>query len=202
MWFIYSVRILFVLNMIYLGFIGNWLNALIVLSALCTTFIPELIYKIAHIRLTKFMAYLLLLFIILAQWLGTYLRAYDFISWWDIFLHGLSAILVGMFGFIILRLCDKDFTLMKNKHYGLMSLFIFLTISASAVFWEIFEFIGDQLFGTNAQLGSLADTMEDMIICVIVGAIFAIWIYRSLKSDKNNFITKEMKQFVEMNKKE
>lgn len=202
MWFIYSVRILFVLNMIYLGFTGNWLNVLIVLSALCTTFIPELVYKIVHIRLTKFMTYLLLLFIILAQWLGTYLRAYDFISWWDVFLHGLSAILVGMFGLIILRLCDNDFTIIKNKQYGLMSLFIFFTISASAVFWEIFEFIGDQFFGTNAQLGSLVDTMEDMIICVVVGAIFAIWIYRSLKSGKNNFITKEMKRFVEMNTKE
>lgn len=200
MWFILGVRILFVLNMIYLGLIGNWLNVIVVLSALCATFIPELIHKIAHIRLTRCMTYLLLLFIILSQWLGTYLRAYDFISWWDVFLHGLSAILVGLFGLVILRLFDRNFNLMKNKQYNLISLFIFWTISASAVFWEIFEFVGDQLFGTNAQLGSLVDTMEDMIICVIVGFLFALWIYVSLKSEKNNLVTKEMKEFMALNR--
>lgn len=202
MWFIYGVRILFVLNMIYLGCIGSWLNVLIVASALCTSFIPELISKIWHIHLTKFMTYFLIVFILLAQWLGTYLRAYDFISWWDIFLHGLSAILVGLAGLIILKLCDKELTILKSNQYGLISLFLFLTISASAVFWEIFEFAGDQLFGTNAQLGSLVDTMGDMIICVVVGFVFSLWIYVSLKREKDNFVTKQMRVFTQINTEE
>ena len=68
------------------------------------------------------------------------------------------------------------------------------------MFWEIFEFVGDTFFGTNAQLGSLSDTMEDMLICVIIGIIFSFWIYRSLRKGKDNFVTKQMNEFMLLNK--
>ena len=194
------LRFLLILNILYLIVLGQWTNVFVVGSAIVLSFVPEILKWITGIRLTLFMQYFFLLFVILSQWCGTYLRAYDVISWWDIFLHGLSALLVGLGALIILNLCDPDFLSFKYERYGLISTMIFLTISSSAVFWEIFEFLGDTLLGTNAQLGSLKDTMGDMLICVIIGVLFSLWIYISLKSKKDNFITKQLQKFMLLNK--
>lgn len=199
MWFIYSIRILLILNLVILGFVGQWLNMVIVISVIAITFIPQVLNKVFHIQLTKFMKNFLVLFSMLAQWGGTYLRAYDYISWWDIFLHGLSAVLVVFAGVVLLRLIDPEFMLFEKRQYKIISWFLFMTVSASAVFWEICEFIGDTFFGTNAQLGSLVDTMEDMIICVVIGAIFIPIVGWSIKYEKDNVIMRQLKGFQVLN---
>lgn len=195
-----GIRILLIINMIYLICTMQWIQVLVVASVLLVSFLPEALKFTTGVELTKFMNYFFIVFVLLSQWCGTYLRAYDVISWWDLFLHGLSAFVVGLGGLVILRLCDPELMTFKNQKYGLISIIIFLTISSSAVFWEIFEFVGDTFFGTNAQLGSLRDTMEDMFICVIIGIIFSFWIYRSLRKGKDNFVTKQMNEFMLLNK--
>ena len=195
-----GIRILLIINMIYLIYTMQWLQVLIVASVLLVSFLPEALKFTSGVELTKFMNYFFIVFVLLSQWCGTYLRAYDVISWWDLFLHGLSAFVVGLGGLVILRLCDPELMTFKNQKYGLISIMIFFTIASSAVFWEIFEFVGDTFFGTNAQLESLRDTMEDMLICVIIGIIFSFWIYRSLRKGKNNFVTKQMNEFMLLNK--
>lgn len=199
MWFIYSVRIIFILNIIYLGLVGAGLKMLIVFSALLASLVPEVLEKWCGIKLTKFMKNFYIVFIILSQWCGTYLRAYDFISWWDIFLHGLSALLVALVGVILLKYLDPEFMLFERKQYSFISWFIFFVVSSSAVFWEIFEFTGDTFFGTFSQLGSLTDTMEDMIICVVIGIIISTYIGWSLKREKDNWITRQLVEFRKLN---
>lgn len=199
MWFIYSIRILLILNLVVLGLIGQWLNMVIITSVIAITFIPEVLNKVFHIQLTKFMRNFLVIFSMLAQWGGTYLRAYDYISWWDIFLHGLSAVLVVIAGVVLLRLIDPEFILLEKRQYKVIGWFLFMTVSASAVFWEICEFVGDTFFGTNAQLGSLVDTMEDMIICVVIGAIFVPIVAWSIKYEKDNLIMRQLKAFQALN---
>lgn len=199
MWFIYSIRILLILNLVVLGLIGQWLNMVIITSVIAITFIPEVLNKVFHIQLTKFMRNFLVIFSMLAQWGGTYLRAYDYISWWDIFLHGLSAVLVVIAGVVLLRLIDPEFILFEKRQYKVIGWFLFMTVSASAVFWEICEFVGDTFFGTNAQLGSLVDTMEDMIICVVIGGIFVPIVAWSIKYEKDNLIMRQIKAFQALN---
>nr|WP_307988933.1 hypothetical protein [uncultured Niameybacter sp.] len=199
MWFIHSVRILFILNIIYLGLTGAGLKMLIVFSALLASLVPDVLEKWCSVKLTKFMKNFYIVFIILSQWCGTYLRAYDFISWWDIFLHGLSALLVALVGVILIKYLDPEFMLFERKQYGFISWFIFFVVSSSAVFWEIFEFTGDTFFGTFSQLGSLTDTMGDMIICVAIGIIISIYIGWSLKKEKDNWITRQLVEFRRLN---
>lgn len=199
MWFIHSVRILFILNIIYLGLTGEGLKMLIVFSALLASLVPDVLEKWCCVKLTKFMKNFYMVFIILSQWCGTYLRAYDFISWWDIFLHGLSALLVALVGVILIKYLDPEFMLIERKQYGFISWFIFFVVSSSAVFWEIFEFTGDTFFGTFSQLGSLTDTMGDMIICVAIGIIISIYIGWSLKKEKDNWITRQLVEFRRLN---
>lgn len=195
-----GIRILFVLNIGYLLLIGDWVNVAAVTAALGASFFPWIIRKILKVKTPRSFDLFGMLFIILSQWAGTYLRAYDIFPWWDVFLHGLSGILIGMFGIILIACFDRKGRLFENESYSLISLIIFLTACSSATLWEIGEYLGDIYLGTNAQLGSLTDTMEDMIICVVVGIIFAVYHYYIFERKKNTYLSREIKAFIENNK--
>lgn len=193
---IQGIRVLFTINIVYLLMMQDFMNALGLVAALVLTFVPELVKRFMKLTIPISLHFVGVLFVVASQWLGTYLRAYDVISWWDVMLHGFSALLVGMIGLLFMIYADKDLVLFKYKKYGLISLYVFLTTSASAVLWEMFEYIGDTYFGTNAQLGSLTDTMEDMIVCVVVGTFFSLYLYYTLKNNKKNILAKEIDKLI------
>lgn len=197
-----GVRILFIINTLYLMLKGDWINVLVVFLALVASYFPQIIKKLLKITTPQSFNIMGIIFIIGSQWAGTYLRAYDVFWWWDLLLHGISGILIGLFGFIVIAYFDKKFILFNKKLYGLISLIVWLAASSSAVFWEIGEYYGDKFLGTNSQLGSLTDTMEDMIICVVIGGILAIYIYYLFKKDKNTYLKREIENFIQINKVE
>lgn len=192
-------RIILLVNMAYLVVKGDWLNVVVLLSGLAITFIPYIMKRWLHTELTQALSSFIVLFGMLSQWLGTYMRAYDYLFWWDILLHGLSGILISLFGIILLIWIDKEGVVFKHKLNVVISIFMFLTGAASAVFWEIFEYTGDTFFGTNAQLGSLVDTMEDMIICVVVSGVFSVLVYFSLHRNKRGFFVRQIEELVTKN---
>ena len=59
---------------------------------------------------------------------------------------------------------------------------------SSAGVWEIIEFLGDCILGTNAQLGSLRDTMEDIICGTIGGGLFSLYVGWQLKRAKQGLV--------------
>ncbi|MGL4800385.1 MAG: hypothetical protein ACRCWY_13465, partial [Cellulosilyticaceae bacterium] len=193
-------RVILVVNSAYLLVRGDWMNVIVLLSALFLTYVPYMMEKWLRIRLTKDIINFAIIFVMLSQWLGTYLRAYDFFPWWDVFLHGVSGVLISLVGILFVVMADRGCVLFQNKLYGLIAIIMFLTGSASAVFWEIFEFVGDTYFGTFAQLGSLVDTMEDMIICVLVATVFTVGVYLGLKKEKGGYFVKQIEELVRLNK--
>ena len=104
--------------------------------------------------------------------------------------------------------CEKvcffiRYTYQKDKLYTITSLvylalIIFTITVAGAGCWEIIEFIGDTFFGTNAQLGSLQDTMEDIICGTIVGGGFSVYVGVRMHQERSTCI----KELLQMNKKE
>ena len=196
------VRILFVINTLYLMLKGDWINVIVVFLALVVSYFPQIIKKLLKITPPQSFNIMGIIFIVGSQWAGTYLRAYDVCWWWDVLLHGVSGILIGLFAFIVIAYFDKKAILFNNKLYGLISLIVWFTASSSAVFWEMGEYYGDKYLGTNSQLGSLIDTMEDMIICVVIGGILALYIYYIFKKDKNTYLKREIENFIQMNKVE
>ncbi|MEG0014771.1 MAG: hypothetical protein RR744_05790 [Cellulosilyticaceae bacterium] len=195
-----GIRALFILNMGYLLWIGDRTNLIAVTMALVASFFPWIMRKILRIKTPLSFDLFGILFILLSQWAGTYLRAYDIFPWWDVFLHGISGILIGLFGIILIACFDKKGKLYEEKSYGLISLIIFLTSCSSATLWEISEYLGDLYLGTNAQLGSLPDTMEDMLICVVVGIVFALYHYYIFATKKDTYLSKEIEAFIKENK--
>lgn len=100
--------------------------------------------------------------------LGEIFDFYERYWWWDMALHGSSAVAFGMVGFLFI------FFLFEGDRYAAppwaMGFFGFCFAVTIGALWEIFEFTMDQSFGLNMQKSGLMDTMGDLIVDVI-GAI-------------------------------
>lgn len=198
--FIRGIRLVFIMNTLYLMFYGKVLLVGLLLGSLVLTFVPELFTRLTHIKLTMTQRVGYTIFIFATQWLGTYLRFYDFFVWWDIMLHFTSGILLGYVGVLFMFCIDKENMQKNNIKLSILMLFAFLTSVSGAVFWEIIEFLSDTFLGSNTQLGSLQDTMEDMIFGTLGAIVFIIYLYKIFY--KNNSSLKQLRLINAAEKKD
>ena len=181
---IYGLRLAFVVCSIYLLCQLKFDRQILLWGSLALTFVPELFTKVSKVKIPIWARVFYTLFLFCSQLLGSVLGAYTYFSWWDVMLHGVSGVFLGYVALIIMVTADRSGTLFKQHKTGLIILFILAISIASAGIWEIIEFTGDTLFGANAQLGSLQDTMEDIICGTIGGGIYAIYIGIMMKSKR------------------
>lgn len=161
----------------------------------------DIILKLIKINLTNLVDFILQGFIFLCLFLGSMYNIYSIFPWWDLFLHFISGILVGIAGLIMLRFLVTE-EIFKSLSPIFKAIHCFLVATASSALWEMWEFAGDQLFGFDSQLNSLSDTMEDIYICVLGGIIISIMVYRFYKKNKFKFIGKTVESFSKINIKE
>jgi len=113
---------------------------------------------------------------------------YSIISWWDLFLHLLSGVILGLLALTLLKpLIGKDNFKILSPLF--VAIFIFLFTVATAALWEFWEFAGDQLFGFDSQLFSLVDTMTDMLIGSFSGLIVSIMSFLHIKNGTFEFLS-------------
>jgi len=94
--------------------------------------------------------------------LGEVSDFYERIWWWDLALHGTSAMLMGFIGFLTVYVFHMTHRLeVKPFHVAAFTFGFAVTIGT---LWEIFEFLMDWFVGTNMQKSGLVDTMTDLII--------------------------------------
>ncbi|MHA3977240.1 hypothetical protein ACW9UR_06090 [Halovulum sp. GXIMD14794] len=103
--------------------------------------------------------------------MGEMFDFYEKVWWWDIALHGLSAVGFGMVGFLF------AFMLFEGDHFAApapaLAVIAFSFGLSIGALWEIFEYTVDQFFGTNMQKSGLKDTMGDLIVDTLGAAIGA-----------------------------
>ena len=172
-----AIRLIFIVSGVYLGFRMQFLLIGLMLGSLLLTFIPEIFTKVTGVRMTSTARLTYTVFIFGTQWLGTYLRLYDTLLWWDIMLHFVSGILLGYVGILLFICLDKAYWSSRRMPSKLLMVFSFLVAVSGAVFWEIMEFLSDTFLGSNTQLGSLQDTMEDMIFGTLGALIFIAYLW-------------------------
>ncbi len=187
---IYSSRLLFILSGMMELVNGNWGKLGLLFGSLLLTFLPEVFTRLSKLHITPDALLGYHLFIFCAQWLGTYLRCYDYFFWWDIMLHFTSGILLSYIGLLILMCLDKEGLLISHHKWLLIALFMGTVSLAGAAVWEIFEFSSDTLLGSYTQLGSLQDTMEDIIYGTLGAIVSSISIYRNASRGKKSSIDK------------
>ncbi len=185
---IYLCRLIFLINSVYLICILKFDRLVLLLGSLLLTFVPELYTKWTKVNIPIGARLFYTLFIFAAQWLGSYLGFYGYIPCWDVLLHATSGIFIGYVALIILVSLDRSQTLFKQNKIGVIVTFVVAVGIAAAGIWEIIEFSGDVFLGTNAQLGSLQDTMEDIVCGTLGSGAFAVYIGLVMKARRRSCI--------------
>ena len=110
---------------------------------------------------------------------------YERIWWWDLALHGLSALLIGIIGFLSIYVFYM--TQRIRVAPGWIATIAFALAVAVGTIWEIFEFLMDWFFGMNMQKSGLLDTMTDLMINLAGAALAALFGYFYV-SDEDSLI--------------
>lgn len=146
---------------------GNISRLLVYIGLLISIGMPFIFYKtkymLSHKQLTLYY-----IFIFLADYLGCVWQLYDYICWYDCFVHFLAGIFIYIIGMFIL-----DVNMLNNNVFFSIFFGLMLVMAVSGL-WEIFEFSVDKILKIDMQnviCTGVSDTMEDIIIAFIGGII-------------------------------
>ena len=149
---------------------GMWLVAFSGAAILLLTFAPAMIEKRLRVPLPVEFTLLTCIILFASFVLGEVRDFYERIWWWDLALHGMSAMLMGFIGFLTVYVFHMTHRIeIKPFHIAAFTFGFAVTIGT---LWEIFEFLMDWYVGTNMQKSGLVDTMTDLIINAF-GALIA-----------------------------
>ncbi|MBP3038743.1 hypothetical protein J9303_04390 [Bacillaceae bacterium Marseille-Q3522] len=165
---------------VYFLFQGESFMSLVAFASAACGAIPLILLMKIPLSLPIVVSYLM--FLTGAQYFGSILHWYQ-ISWWDIFLHFISGILLANVG-----ISFYESLVHKNVREKVSPRFVFLFTLAFTVFcgvvWEIYEFSGDLFIGTTMQHGN-TDTMTDLLADVSGGLVIAVFAGARSKKRKN-----------------
>jgi len=178
---------------------GRWSLSFVALATLALALAPIVMASRLDVTLPMPFVVATTVFVIASIFMGEAFDFYERVWWWDIALHGLSAIGFGLIGFVfVLTMFEGDRFAAPPWALCLLAFGLAITVG---VFWEIFEFLMDLWFGFNMQKSGLSDTMGDMIVDVI-GAGLATWAgYAYLHARGRKIWTWPIDQFVSLNKR-
>ena len=166
------VWVILLAAMIFAISTGHWSNVFVIITAFFLTLLPTIFSDRFHIRLPMVFLAAISLFVFATLFLGEVFDFYNRFWWWDVLLHGISAIGFGIIGFLFV------FFLFEGDRYAAppwaLALIAFTFAMAIGTLWEVFEFGMDQLFGLNMQKSGLLDTMSDLIVDSLGAFIGAI----------------------------
>lgn len=137
-------------------------------------------------------------FIIASLIFGEVLDAYEVVWWWDIALHGSSAIALGLIGFLfIYMLFHGDSFAAPASALAIIAFSFAVTVGGM---WEIFEYLTDKVIGTNMQRSGLDDTMTDLMVNAFGAAVGSLVGYGYLKGQSAGFPGRLIADFVALNR--
>jgi len=166
-----GIRLLFVAEAMIGAVTGQAMAVFVTCAALALTFAPGQLAS--RVRLTLPPSFLagIAVFVMASLYLGELHSFYDRFWWWDLVLHFGSAMGFGILGFLlILMMFEGDRYAAPPWALGVLSFCVAITVGTM---WEVFEFAMDNLFGYNMQKSGLRDTMSDLIVNAVGGALAA-----------------------------
>lgn len=166
---VYAIWASLLAAMLFALFEQNWALAFLALATFLLSLLPVLFANRFGVQLPVAFFAAVTAFVFGTIFLGEVFDFYEQYWWWDLLMHGGSAVGFGLVGFIFV------FMLFEGDRYAApawaLCFFAFCFAVTIGVLWEIFEFSMDQFFGFNMQKTGLLDTMSDLIVNII-GAFF------------------------------
>jgi hypothetical protein len=177
--------------------VGNWELAFVSLATWAVSILPVVVAGYAGLVVPRAFTAAIVLFIFATLFLGEVLDFYNRLWWWDIAMHGTSAVGFGLIGFVAV------FMMFQGDRFAAPHLALCFFAMCFAMFigtiWEIFEFGMDELFGLNMQKSGLRDTMGDLIVNLAGAFLGAVIGYFYLIGRDRHILTSVISEFVERN---
>lgn len=176
---------------------GRYSLTFVALITLGLSMAPVLVARWAQITVPKGFMLAVVMFVGGTIFLGEVFDFYNRFWWWDVVMHGGSAIGFGLIGFVLV------FMMFQGDRFAAppsaIAFFAFCFALAIGAMWEIFEFAMDQGFGLNMQKSGLRDTMGDLIVDCVGALIGAGAGYAYLRGRQLGGITSVIEDFVRRN---
>ncbi|MFN3208535.1 MAG: hypothetical protein ACE369_05960 [Roseovarius sp.] len=153
--------------------------AFVALATLGLSLAPVIVASWTQVHVPPTFIAVVVIFVAATLFLGEVFNFYERFWWWDMAMHGTSAVAFGLIGFVFV------FMMFQGDRFAAphlqLSFLAFCFATTIGTVWEIFEFAMDQLFGFNMQKSGLMDTMGDLIIDAIGALVGAATGYGYLK---------------------
>jgi uncharacterized membrane protein YjdF len=150
-------------------FTGRYASAFLALGTFALTLVPLVVARRFDVYVPRRFMGAIILFIFATLFLGEVVDFYNRYWWWDVVLHGGSALGFGLIGFLaVFMMFQGDRFAAPPLAIGVFGLCFAISIGA---LWEIFEYAMDQTFGMSMQKNGLQDTMWDLIVDTIGGLV-------------------------------
>jgi hypothetical protein len=176
---------------------GRYSLAFVAVITLALSMAPALVARWAQIKVPKSFMLLVVMFVGGTIFLGEVFDFYNRFWWWDIAMHGGSAVGFGLIGFVLV------FMMFQGDRFAAppiaIAFFAFCFGLAIGAMWEMFEFAMDQTFGLNMQKSGLMDTMGDLIVDCFGAMVGAASGYAYLKERQLGLMTGVIEDFVRRN---
>lgn len=157
---------------------GGWSEVFVVVTAIGLSLIPYLLQRHFDLASDWRERVGIVVFTSCALVLGEIHKFYDWVWWWDVFLHVFAGVGLAVLGF------EWVSSLWRAGYIQaapiVQTVFVAASASSVLVVWEVYEFTIDQLgWSENLMQPSLEDTMIDLIVG-LVGVLFvsAVWYIR------------------------
>ena len=178
---------------------GSFSVAFVALATLALSLVPVFFARWARIHVPASFMLAVVAFVGGTLFLGEVYDFYERFWWWDIAMHGASALGFGLIGFVLV------FMMFQGDRFaaphGAVAFFAFCFGVAIGAGWEVFEYAMDQVFGLNMQKTGLDDTMGDLIVDVIGAAFGAMVGWAYLRGRQMAGLQAMVGEFVERNPK-
>lgn len=179
--------------------VGRWSLAFVSFATLGLSIAPTVLASRLAITVPIPFLVATTLFIIGSIFMGEAFDFYERFWWWDLALHTSSAIGFGLIGFLfIFMLFEGDRFAAPPIAITFLSFCLAMTVGA---IWEVFEYGMDQTFGLNMQKSGLEDTMGDLIVDAVGGAVGAFSGFLYLKGRQSQLFAPLLHQFIEANRR-
>jgi len=177
---------------------AQWLLAFNGALILLLSFAPAIIEHRLRVPLPVELTLITCVFLYASFALGEVRDFYEKFWWWDLALHGLSALTVGVIGFLSIYVFYMTHRIQVAA--GWIATITFALAVSVGTIWEMFEFLMDWYFGFNMQKSGLFDTMTDLMInaagAAIAAAIGYFYVY-----DEDSLFGRRLIQAVARHKK-